>query len=121
MKDFVLFTDASVNPLLKLGIGACLILPALFLDIPVSRIEKSEIAAHMTMRRFEATSSSKLELETVLWALWEYGKLSKGKLNVDTDSQCIGGLLKRKAGLLGRDFLSRATNLPLRNSSLYQI
>lgn len=120
MKNFVLFTDASVNPVLKLGIGACLVLPASFLDVRFPRIEKSELTGRITMRRFEATSSTKLELETVLWALGGHRKRSKGRLNVYTDSQCIGGLLKRKPGLLGRDFLSRTTNLPLRNAPLYQ-
>jgi len=120
MKDLVLFADASVNPVLKLGIGACLVLPASFLDFPFPRIEKSEIAGRITLRRFEATSSTKLELETVLWALGRHRKRSKGSLNVYTDSQCIGGLLKRKPGLLGRDFLSLTTNLQLRNSPLYR-
>ena len=31
MKDVALFTDASVNPILKIGVGACLVLPASFL------------------------------------------------------------------------------------------
>jgi ribonuclease HI len=120
MKDVALFTDVSVNPVLKLGVGACLVLPALFLDVPFPRIEKSEITGRITLRRFEATSSTKLELETVLWALGGHRKRSKGSLNLYTDSQCISGLLKRKSGLLGRDFLSRTTNLPLKNAPLYR-
>jgi len=120
MKDFALFTDASVNPLLKIGVGACLVLPASFLNGPFSRIEKSEITGRIVLRRFEDTSSTKLELETVLWALGEQGKRLKGRLNLYTDSQCIAGLLKRKPALLGRDFLSRKTNLPLGNALLYQ-
>jgi predicted GIY-YIG superfamily endonuclease len=120
MKDFALFTDVSVNPVLKLGIGACLVLPASFLDIPFPRIEKGELIGRITLRRFEATSSTKLELETVLWALGGHRKRLKGRLNLYTDSQCILGLLKRRPGLLGRDFLSRTTNLPLRNAPLYR-
>ena len=120
MKDFALFTDVSVNPVLKVGVGACLVLPAPFLDIPFPRIEKSEITGRITLQRFEATSSTKLELETVLWALGGLRKRSKGRVNLYTDSQCIVGLLKRKPGLLGRDFLSRTTNLPLRNAHLYR-
>jgi ribonuclease HI len=104
MKDFALFTDVSVNPVLKLGIGACLVLPASFLDVPFPRIEKSEITDRITLRRFEATSSTKLELETVLWALGGHWKRSKGRLNLYTDSQCI----------------SDTTNLPLRNAPLYR-
>ena len=120
MKDVALFTDASVNPILKIGVGACLVLSSSFLDSPFPGIEKSEITGRITLRRFEDTSSTKLELETVLWALGEQRKRSKGKLHLYTDSQCISGLLKRKPGLLGRDFLSRKTNLPLRNSPLYR-
>jgi ribonuclease HI len=120
MKDFALFTDVSVNPLLKLGVGACLVLPASFLDVPFPRIEISEITDRMTLRRFEDTSSTKLELETVLWALGGHRNRSKGRLNLYTDSQCISGLLKRKLRLLSSDFLSRKTNLPLRNAALYR-
>ena len=120
MKDVALFTDASVNPVLKIGVGACLVLPAPFLNVPFPELEQSEITSRLTVRRFEDTSSTKLELETVLWALGEQRKRSKGRLNLYTDSQCIAGLLKRKPGLLGRDFLSRKTNLPLKNAPLYR-
>jgi ribonuclease HI len=120
MKDFSLFTDASGDPRLKIGVGACLVLPAPFLNVPFPKIDKSEITGRISLRRFEDTSSTKLELETVVWALGEQRKRSKGRLNLYTDSQCISGLLKRKPGLMGRDFLSRKTNLPLRNAPLYQ-
>jgi ribonuclease HI len=120
MKDLALFTDVSVNPALKLGVGACLVLPAIFLDVPFPEIEKREITGRIALRRFEATSSTKLELETVLWALEGHRKRSNRNLNLYTDSQCISGLLKRKPRLLGRDFLSRTTNLPLRNAHLYR-
>jgi len=120
MKDFVLFTDVSADPELRIGIGACLVLRAYYLDIPFSKIVTSEITGRITLRRFEDTSSTKLELETVLWAIGEHRKRSKGKLCLYTDSQCILGLLKRKPVLLGRDFLSRTTNLPLRNAPLYR-
>jgi ribonuclease HI len=120
MKDFALFTDVSVDPVLKLGVGACLVLPAFFLDVPFSRIDKREITGRITLRRVEATSSTKLELDTVLLALGGHRKRSRGRLNLYTDSQCISGLLKRKPGIIGRDFLSRTTNLPLRNAPLYR-
>jgi predicted GIY-YIG superfamily endonuclease/ribonuclease HI len=120
MKDFALFTDVSLNPIRKIGIGACLVLPAPFLSVSFPKIEKTEITGRITLRRFKDTSSTKLELETVLWALGEQRKRAKGILNLYTDSQCISGLLKRKPELLDRDFLSRKTNLPLRNAPLYQ-
>jgi len=120
MKDFALFTDVSADPELRLGIGSCLVLHASCLDIPFSQIATREITGRITSRRFEDTSSTKLELETVLWALGEHRKRTKGKLHLYTDSQCISGLLKRKARLLERDFLSRTTNLPLRHAPLYR-
>ena len=45
MKDFALFTDASVNPLLKIGVGACLVLPAPFLNVPFPESNKAKSPA----------------------------------------------------------------------------
>ena len=120
MKNFALFTDVSVNPVRKLGVGAFLVLPASFLDVPFPGIEKSDIAGRIALRKFEATSSTTLELETVLWALGAQRKRFRARMTLYTDSQSILGLLKRKHGLLARDFLSRKTNLPLRNAPLYR-
>jgi ribonuclease HI len=118
MNDIALFTDVSVDPGLKLGVGAYIALPASL------RIEKSEVAARLNVRRFEDTSSAKLEIQTVLWALEEYQRGSRipghGKLLLYTDSRCVSGLLKRRPGLLARGFLSRGTNRPLRNAPLYR-
>ncbi len=118
MNKIALFTDASVDPGLKLGVGAYIALPASL------RIEKSEVAARLNVRRFEDTSSTKLEIQTVLWALEEYQSGSSipgcGKLLLYTDSRCVSGLLKRRPGLLARGFLSRKTNRPLRNAPLYR-
>ncbi len=118
MNEIALFTDVSLNPELKLGVGAYLALPASL------RIERSEVVARLKVRRFEDTSSTKLEIQTVLWALEEYRKGSKilepGKLYLYSDSQCVSGLLKRRPGLLAGGFLSKRTNRPLRNSPLYR-
>lgn len=118
MNDRALFTDVSLDPGRKLGVGAYLVLPASLL------IEKSEVAARVKVRRFEDTSSTKLEIQTVLWALEEYRNRQRipgpGKLCLYSDSQCVSGLLKRRPGLLACGFLSRRTDRPLRNSSLYR-
>ena len=118
MNDIALFTDVSLDPGRKLGVGAYLVLPASLL------IEKSEVVDRVKVRRFEDTSSTKLEIQTVLWALEEYRirpKTSKpGKLYLYSDSQCVSGLLKRRPGLLACDFLSKRSNRPLRNSTLYR-
>jgi ribonuclease HI len=118
MNDIALFTDVSLNPGLKLGVGAYIALPA---SMPV---ERSEVAARLRVRRFEDTSSTKLEIQTVLWALEEYRHGSSipgdGKLCLYSDSQCVSGLLRRKSALLAGGFSSRKTNRPLRNAPLYR-
>lgn len=117
MNDITLFTDVSLDPAKKLGVGAYLILPSSLL------IERSQVIDRIKIRRFEDTSSTKLEIQTVLWALEEYRnrpKISKsGKLCLYTDSQCVSGLIKRRTGLLANNFISKSTNQPLRNSALY--
>jgi len=120
MKDTALFTDVSVNPRLRLGVGAYLAMPASFLEVSPYDIDKSELSDRIKVRRFEDTSSTKLELLTVLWALQEQQKASKGKIRVYSDSQCVSSLLNRRAGLLAKDFLSRRTNRPLKNAPLYR-
>jgi ribonuclease HI len=122
MNDIALFADVSVNPGLKLGVGAYIFIPASL------RIGISEVAARIKVRRFENTSSARLEIQTVLWALEEYRLRYSGqsrisghrKLYLYSDSQCVSGLLKRRPGLLARDFLSRKTSRPLKNASLYR-
>ncbi len=118
MKDTALFTDASLHPGRKLGVGAYLLLPASF------PVETSEAAGRVKVRRFEDTSPAKLELQTALWALEEYRNGTRipepGKLYLYSDSQCVSDLLKRRPGLVARNFLSRRSNLPLRNSDLYR-
>lgn len=120
MKDIALFTDVSVNPRLRLGMGAYLAMPASFLEVFPYDIDKSEVSDRIKVRRFEDTSSTKLELLTVLWALQEQQKASKGKIRVYSDSQCVSGLLNRRAGLLAKDFISRRTERPLKNAPLYR-
>jgi ribonuclease HI len=118
--DLAIMTDVSVNPVLRIGVGAFLLLPVSCLALPVQRIEINEITSRIRVQRYGNTSSTRLELETVLLALGEYRKTSKRNLNLYTDSQCISGLLKRKSGLIASDFNSTSTNLPLRNASLYR-
>jgi len=120
MKDIALFTDVSVNPGLRIGVGAYLVIPASFLEASSCVIDRAEVADRMKVRRFEDTSSTKLELQTVLWAIQEERKESKGNLRVYSDSQCVSGLLKRMPGLLAEEFLSRRTNRPLKNALLYR-
>ena len=119
-KDFALFTDVSVSPGLKLGVGAYVIVPASFLEAPSGVIGRPEITARLKVRRFEGTSSTRLELQTVLWALAENRQGPHGSLTMYSDSQCVSGLLKRKPRLVAGGFLSKKTNQELANAFLYR-
>ena len=64
MKKIKLFTDSSVNPQEKVGYAA-------FLLIEDENISFEEMKKNIKLKRFEDTSSTKLELQTFLWALSE--------------------------------------------------
>ncbi len=124
MNSFALFTDVSLNPKLKFGLGAYLIVPTSFIEIQPDTIKRSAIAESLKIRKFEGTSSTKLEVQTVLWALEDYRKQLKvsapEKLHLYTDSQCVASLLRRRPGLEGNGFMSKRTNCLLKNTSLYR-
>ncbi len=123
MKNYSLFTDASVGPGSKVGVGGHLIVPESFLRTTPNLIKISELDEILVLKRFEDTSSTKLEVQTVLWALEEYcigSTISgSGKLHIYSDSQCVEGLLSRRARLESSGFYSRGGNRLLRNASLY--
>ena len=123
MNNYSLFTDASLNPGLKVGVGGYLIVPESFIKTPSNLIKISELDEILVLKRFEDTSSTKLEVQTVLWALEEYcigSTISgSGKLHIYSDSQCVEGLLSRRARLESSGFHSRGGNRLLRNASLY--
>lgn len=117
-----LFTDMSLDPVRRMGVGAYLVIPSVLLEPAALMIKQAELLEPPVQRRFECTSSTTLEVETVIWALQDHCLRTtghKGKLRVYTDSQCISGLLKRRAELTARDFVRRGTGLQLRNASLY--
>jgi len=124
MNNFALFTDVSVNPELKLGVGAYILVPALFLDVSPLSIERHEITKRLVFRRFECTSSTTLEVKTVLCAIEGYrdGLKSSGsvKLQIYSDSQCITSLLRRRPGLEAKGFFSKRAGYQLKNARLYR-
>ena len=62
-KEF-LFTDGSVNPKQNIGFGA-------YLHVKQSQVYDEFLKQRVKVKRFDSTSSTKLELETILWALNE--------------------------------------------------
>lgn len=123
MVSHLLFTDVSVNPQQRLGVGVCLLLPPQFLDYPPHEIDKAELSAQLLCKRFTDTSSTRLEMQTVLWGLEIYRAQAveqvRGGLQLYTDSQCVAGLSARRARLEERAYRSGRSGQPLANASLY--
>ena len=107
----MLFTDGSVNTKSKIGFGAYLVVDDI--DDSIDTLKKS-----VRTKKFENTSSTKLELQTMIWALNEI-KDSCKKLIVYTDSQNIIGLKDRREKLEQNNYYSK-NNKRLSNYELYQ-
>ncbi|WP_319573730.1 RNase H family protein [uncultured Desulfobacter sp.] len=106
-----LFTDGSVNPKSNVGYGAYL---AVLREMPYSESFKADVK----VKKFEHTSSAKLELQALIWALTSIQK-PVGTIIVYTDSQNIIGLKARRKQLEINDYLSKK-NKPIKNSALYK-
>lgn len=109
------FTDGSVNAQSKVGCGAYLLVPDL--NMPIDSLKDT-----VQVRRFKQTSSTKLELQTLLWALSETIASASGTditLTIYTDSQNIIGLPERRTRLEESNYFS-STNKRLNNYELYQ-
>lgn len=109
------FTDGSVNTKLKVGYGAYLV--ASDLNTSIDSLKDT-----VKVKRFEQTSSTKLELQTLLWSLEEIIALANGSdmtLTAYTDSQNIIGLPGRRTRLEQNNYFS-SKNRRLNNYELYQ-
>ena len=115
MLHLEVFTDGSVNTQLKVGYGAYLI---------VSKQSQSidSLQEKVKTKRFENTSSTKLELQTLLWALDDIITVAEARdisLCIYTDSQNIIGLPGRQSALEQNHYFS-SKNKRLNNYELYQ-
>lgn len=110
-----LFIDASVDPKSKVGHGAYLVLSG-------GNTNLSNARNAIKTKRFEQTSSTKLELQTLLCALDDINIPSSHStihLTVFTDSQNIVSLPKRRDSLEQRNFTNRAQK-NLKHHQLYK-
>ncbi|MGE0021649.1 MAG: ribonuclease HI [Draconibacterium sp.] len=107
----MLFTDGSVNTKSDIGFGA-------YLLVTENDLFSDSLMPKVMVKRFEKTSSTKLEIQTVLWALSEVGKI-EGKIILYTDSQNIIGLAGRRERLERNDFYSKQ-NRRITNWELYK-
>ncbi len=107
----MLFTDGSVNVRTNIGFGACLILS--------EQQQATDLLKKLVkVKQFENTSSTKLELETLLWALKEI-QITDKKIIVYTDSQNIIGLPGRRARFEQNDYRTKK-NERIKNHKLYK-
>ncbi|MCP4268783.1 MAG: ribonuclease H [Candidatus Brocadiaceae bacterium] len=111
MDKLMLFTDGSVNTHSKIGYGAYLI-------VSEEGAQLDALRTSVKVKRFEHTSSTKLELQTLLWALSGIQPLGT-RVTVYTDSQNIMGLQKRRDRFEKNDYRSKK-NRRLNNYELYQ-
>ncbi|MEO9871743.1 RNase H family protein [Ekhidna sp.] len=106
-----LFVDGSADPKLKIGCGA-------YLPVNENELRLDSKSAQVKVNLFRETSSTKLELQTLIWALTEIRESSR-KIVVFTDSQNIIGLLKRQKRLEQSNYHSKTGKL-LKNHELYR-
>jgi ribonuclease HI len=111
MDELILLTDGSVNTRSNIGYGA-------YLAVSERVFSLDSLRTRVKVRRFNHTSSTKLELQTLLWALSDIQTLG-GKVIVYTDSQNIIGLKGRRDRLVQNDYRSKK-NKRLNNYELYQ-
>lgn len=106
MNQILLFCDGSVNPQRKVGFGAYFI------------FNSGIINQDIKIKKFEDTSSTKLELEVLLWALEDL-KYKNEEIIIYTDCQNILGLEKRKEKLEANNYKT-STNKIVKNHELYK-
>jgi ribonuclease HI len=111
MDELILLTDGSVNTQSNVGYGA-------YLAVSERGLSLEALKTRVKVRRFEHTSSTKLELQTLLWALRNIQALGS-KVIVYTDSQNIMGLQKRRERFEQNDYRSKK-NKRLNHYELYQ-
>lgn len=109
-----LFTDGSVNIKSKTGFGSSLIIADL--KSPITELKKD-----IQLIKFKQTSSTKLEIQTLLWALNKnFDQLEEcKKIVLFTDSSNIAGLPARRSKLEKCNYISKK-NIRLINSGLYK-
>ncbi len=101
-----LFTDGSVNTKTRVGYGAYL----------AFHEGEEPLADNIKLKRFVDTSSSRLELHTLLWALSE---ISPSEVISYTDSQNIVGLSLRRKKLEENNYYANSGKR-LKNYELYK-
>ena len=115
MHHIQVFTDGSVNTQLKVGYAAYLI-------VTDQNGSIDQLKNSVKIKRFENTSSTKLELQSLLWSLQEVISLNSQSdmlITIYTDSQNIISLPERRVALEQNKYFS-SNKKRLNNYELYQ-
>lgn len=115
MVNLLLFTDGSVDAKTHIGFGA-------YLAVNDMELPLVDLKTKVKVKQFENTSSTKLELQTLLWAIGDAGLLNIEKamqVVIYSDSQNIVGLPARRTGLEQRNYYA-SNGKRLNNAELYQ-
>ncbi|MCK9491237.1 MAG: ribonuclease H [Sulfurimonas sp.] len=110
--NLYLFTDGSANPQKKFGFGAYLLLNED--ELHSITLSKEDVFT----KKFEDTSSSKLELEALLWALNKIS-VKERKVIIFTDCQNIIGLYDRRKKFEKNNYMTSKKTL-IKNYELYK-
>ena len=111
MNDYLLFSDGSVDNELKMGFGA-------YLLVQNEEYSLEALKEQVIMKQFENTSSTKLELQTLIWALKEVNDKNI-TITIYTDSQNITALPGRREYFEKNNYLTRR-NKKINNAELYK-
>ena len=111
MNELLLFTDGSVNTSTKIGYGA-------YLYVSESNPVLDSLKTKICLKRFENTSSTKLELQILLLALSGIPHTDK-RIIIYTDSQNLIKLTERRNRLEQQNYYSNQ-NKRITNYQLYQ-
>jgi len=106
-----LFSDGSVNTQTHVGFGAYLI-------VPENATFEALDTLHVKVKAFTQTSSTKLELQTLLWALDEVKDLAD-EIVIYTDSQNIIGLPSRRERFERNEYATKQKKVH-EHAALYQ-
>ncbi len=109
IKQLFLFIDGSAHPKSQIGYGGYI----------VCEHPSYALINNVEIKRFEQTTSTRLEIQTLLWALSTI-QANDHKLTIYTDCQGTINLLNRRQRLEDSTFENKK-GVPLNNADLYRL
>lgn len=126
---FTIFIDASYNPQRKLGVGGFLCIPNCSDELLENKNVLEELYSPdvVKTRIVEHTTNTRLELQTLLWALESLRSNTEtktsgemGSITIYTDCRTAVDLLRRRKRLESVHYLSKRKGTILGNADIYK-